>query len=117
MQQTIELTPKTTKWMYVGFGLMNTGIGLNLFFRYESWIHWTSVISFLLIIGGPILMTYGIILFNPSFKYAPKVQVSDQKILIKSDIHKKEVNINWKEIKGITFKFLEGTSKNSNIGI
>ena len=107
MKTTIELTPKFTKWAFVFNGIVNSAIGINLIIQSDSWIHWTSILSVLLIIGGPILLIYGIILFNPFNKLAPKVQVDDRGILIKKDIHKKELKIDWANIQEITYKTFE----------
>ena len=107
MKRTIELTPKFTKWAFLFNGIVNTAIGINLIIQSDSWIHWTSILSILLIVGGPMLLVYGVILFNPFNKLAPKVQVDDQGLLIKSDIQKKESKIDWINIQEITYKTFE----------
>ena len=107
MKRTIELTIKFTKWAFLFNGIVNTAIGINLIIQSDSWIHWTSILSILLIVGGPMLLVYGVILFNPFNKLAPKVQVDDQGLLIKSDIQKKESKIDWINIQEITYKTFE----------
>lgn len=107
MKKTIELMPKSTKWFFVFNGVVNTAIGINLLFQSDSWIHWTSILSAFLIIAGPMLLVYGIFLFNPFNKLVPKVQIDDHGLLIKNDIHQREIKIDWKDIHEITFKTFE----------
>jgi hypothetical protein len=107
MKRTIELTPKYTKWIFIFNGIVNTAIGINMILQSNTWMHWTSIVNILLIIGGPVLFVYGIILFGPFKKLTPKVQVDDQGLFIKKDIHKKEINIDWANVKEITYKSFE----------
>lgn len=107
MYRTIELTPKSTKWIYLFNGLVNTAIGINILVQSESWIHWSSILSILLVIAGPLLFVYGIILFYPSNKLTPTIQIDKQGLNINRDIFKKAVQIDWTNIKEITFKSFE----------
>ena len=107
MKKTIELTPKFTKWGFIFNGIFNTAIGINLLFQSDSWFHWTSILAIFLVIAGPMVLIYGIILFNPFNKFAPKVQIDDQGLLIKNDIHKKLIKIDWEDIQEITYKTFE----------
>ena len=107
MKRTIELTPKSTKWIFIFNGTVNTAIGTNLLIHTDSWTHWSSILAFILIIAGPILTIYGIILFNPKIKVVPKVQVDDKGILIKEDIYKRQIDIDWLNVKEITYKSFE----------
>lgn len=40
MTNTIELTPKTTKWIFIINGIINSGLGIYL--RYSIGISWTA---------------------------------------------------------------------------
>jgi len=107
MKRTIELTPKSTKWIYLFNGAVNTAIGINILLQSESWIHWASILSILLVLAGPLLFVYGIILFYPSNKLTPTINIDQQGLRINRDIFKKVVRIDWTNIKEITFKSFE----------
>lgn len=107
MKKTIELTPKSTRWIFIFNGAVNTAIGLRVMLEMDSWVHWTSILGIILIVGGPILFIYGIILFNPSNKLSPTISVNEQGLIINRDIFKKVISINWTEIKEITYKSFE----------
>lgn len=107
MQSTIELTPKSTRWIFLFNGAVNSVIGLRIILQMDSWLHWTSILAFILIIGGPILFVYGIILFNPSNRLSPRIQVNDEGLKINRDIFKKVLRINWANIQEIRFKSFE----------
>lgn len=107
MTRTIELTPKSTKWIFVINGIINTGLGLRHLSISESWTHWTSLLGLLLIIAGPLMFIYGLVLFGRTNKLTPKIQVDENGILVKEDIHKKQRRIDWKNIKEITYRPFE----------
>lgn len=96
MTKIIELTPKSTKWIFVINGIIYTGLGLRQLSISESWTHWTSIIGLLLIVAGPLMFTYGLILFGQTNKLTPKIQVDENGILIKENIHKGQRRIDWK---------------------
>ena len=104
---TIELTPKTTKWIFLFNGIVNSGVGLRLLLTADSWTSWTSILGLLLIIAGLLLFIYGIILFNRTNKLTPKVQIDDTGITIKEDLHKKQRQIDWRSVKEISYKPFE----------
>jgi len=107
MKRTIELTPKSTKWIFLFNGAVNTAIGINVILQVNSWIHWTSILGIILIVGGPILFFYGLILFNASNKLNPRIEVNEQGLKINRDIFKKVISIDWTDIKEITYKSFE----------
>lgn len=103
MTKTIELTPKTTRWIFVINGIINSGLGLQQLSNADSWASWGSVIGLLLIIAGPLLFIYGLILFNQANMLTPKFQIDDNRIIIKEDVHKGQRQIDWKNVKEITY--------------
>lgn len=107
MTKTIDLTPKTTKWIFVFNGIINSGLGLRQLSITDSWLSWGSALGFLLIISGPLLLIYGLILFTRTNKLTPKVQVDDNGIIVKEDLHKKQRQVDWKDIKEINYKPFE----------
>jgi hypothetical protein len=107
MTKTIELTPKTTKWIFIFNGIINSGLGLRQLYTADSWTSWGSILGLLLIIAGPLLLIYGLILFNRTNKLTPKVQVDDNGIIIKEDIHKRQRTIEWKNVREISYKPFE----------
>jgi hypothetical protein len=107
MTKTIELTPKTTKWIFIFNGIINSGLGLRQLYTADSWTSWGSILGLLLIIAGPLLLIYGLILFNRTNKLTPKVQVDDNGIIIKEDIHKGQRTIEWKNVREISYKPFE----------
>jgi hypothetical protein len=104
---TIELTPKTTKWIFVFNGIINSGLGLRQLSVADSWTSWGSVLGLLLTITGPLLLIYGLILFNRANKLTPKVQVDNDGITIKEDIHKIQRRIDWRNVREINYKPFE----------
>ena len=104
---TIELTPKTTKWIFLFNGIINSGLGLRQLSTADSWTSWGSVLGLVLIIAGPLMIIYGVILFNRTNKLTPKVQVDDNGITVKADIHKGQRQIAWRNVKEITYKPFE----------
>ena len=108
MKKTIELTPKSTKWIYIFNGIANTFVGINTLLLGDVLNHWIFLtIALSLVIVGPTSFIYAIILFNPYGKIAPSVQIDEKVILIKSDLHKRAQSIQWESIKEITYKSFE----------
>ena len=107
MTKTIELTPKTTKWIFVFNGIINSGLGLRQLYTSDSWTNWGSILGLVLLIAGPLLLIYGLVLFNRTSKLTPKVQVDDNGIIIKEDIHKGQRMIEWKNVREISYKPFE----------
>lgn len=107
MTKTIELTPKATKWIFVFNGVVNSGIGLRQLSTANSWTSWDSILGMVLVIAGPLLLIYGLILFNRTNKLTPKIQVDDNRIIITEDIHKGQRQIEWKNVKEITYRPFE----------
>jgi hypothetical protein len=104
MKKTIELTPKSTKWFFVYNGVVNTAIGINSLLLNNSWIHWTSILGIILIVSGPILFIYGLILFRPSNTIIPRITINERGLIIKGDIFKKVISIDWTDVKEITYR-------------
>ena len=108
MKKTIELTPKSTKWIFIFNGIVNTFVGINTLLLGDGLNHWIFLaLAILLIVAGPLFFIYGIILFNPYGKIAPRVHIDEKVILIKSDLHKRAHSIHWNTIKEITYKSFE----------
>ncbi len=109
MTKTIELTPKSTKWIFVMNGIINSGIGLRQLSISDSWTSWGSLLGLLLIIAGPLSFIYGVVLFIRKNKLTPKVQIDDNGILIKQDLDTKQRQIDWATVEEITYKPFELT--------
>lgn len=107
MTKTIELTPKTTRWIFVFNGVVNSGLGLRQLYTSDSWISWNSILGLLLLMAGSLLLIYVLILFNRTNKLTPKVQVNDNGIIIKTDIHKRQRTIEWGNVREIGYKPFE----------
>lgn len=107
MSKTIELTPQATKWIFLTNGLINAILGFRQLSIADTWVSWSSLLWLLLIITGPLMIIYGLILFNPANKLAPKVHVDDNGITIKEDIYKARRQIDWKNIREIRYKSFE----------
>ena len=107
MTKTIQLTPKSTKWIFVINGIINSGIGLRQLSTSDSWTNWVSILGLLLVVAGPLMFIYGLVLFGRTNRLTPKIQVDDNGILIKEDIHKGRRRIDWKNIKEITYRPFE----------
>ena len=56
---------------------------------------------------GLLTILWGIILFNPKIGFLPKVSVDENAILIREEVFMKTRQVNWKDIKEITFKSFE----------
>jgi hypothetical protein len=104
MTKTIELTPKSTKWIFVVNGVINSGLGIRQILAADSWTNWGSILGLLLIVVGPLMVMYGLILFVPESRLTPKIKVDENGIFIKEDIHKVKRLIDWKNIKEITYR-------------
>ena len=104
MKKTIELTPKSTKWFFVYNGVVNTAIGINALLSTNSWIHWTSILGIILIVSAPILLIYGLILFRPSNKLIPRITINERGLIIKGDIFKKVISVDWTDVREITYR-------------
>lgn len=107
MTKTIELTPKTAKWIFIFNGIVQTALGLRHLSTSDSLTVWGSVLGLLLVIAGPISLIYGLILFNQTNRLTPKVQVDDNGIKIKQDFYKRQRTIEWGKVKEITYKSFE----------
>jgi len=107
MTKTIELTPKATKWIFIFNGTINSVIGISQLLRTDSMTTWGSVLGIILAFTGPLMILYGIILFNSGNKLTPRVNVDENGILIKTDIHKGQRKIDWENVKEITYKPFE----------
>jgi hypothetical protein len=107
MAETIELTPRTTNWIFVGNGIFNTGLGLRLLSAADSWTHWSSIAGLLLTVGGLLLLIYGLILLSRTNKLTPKVQLDDTGILIKGGIYRSQRKIDWRNVREITYNPFE----------
>jgi hypothetical protein len=107
MNTIIALTPKSTKWIFLFNGLLNSAIG-------HRWLHeegfqadWTSIIGLVLIVAGPLMLIYGALLFNFVSSLTPRVRVSESEILFKEDIHKPSRTIEWKDVTEVAFSSFE----------
>ncbi len=107
MSKTIELTPKTTKWIFLFNGIIILGLGLRQIYQTESWTNWSSLVGILLIVSGSLLAIYGLILVKGMNKLIPKIQVDNYGILVKEDVHKRQRMIDWKDVKEITYRPFE----------
>ena len=107
MAKTIELTPKATKWIFIVNGTINLALGISQILQADSMGTWGSVLGTILVLAGPLMIIYGVILFNPVNKLTPKVHVDENGILIKEDIHKGQRRIDWGNVKEITYKSFE----------
>lgn len=107
MKKIIELTPKWTKWVFIINGAINSAIGINQLLQSDSISNWGSILGVILLIGGLLMIIYGVILFYPTNKLTPKVQLDESGILITEGIHKKQRKIDWANIKEITYKSFE----------
>ena len=86
MKKTIELTPRSSKWIFVIIGIGNTFGGINPLLLGDALNHWIfSTLAIVLVVGGILSFIYGIILFNPQSNFAPCVHIDEKVILIKSD--------------------------------
>jgi hypothetical protein len=107
MTKTIELTPKSTKWIFLFNGITNSAIGLQQLLTTDSWAGWGSLFGIVLIVAGPLMLIYGAILFSRTNKLTPKIKVDEIGILIKEDIHKGQIKIDWENVKEITYRPFE----------
>ena len=103
MTKTIELTPKSTKWIYVMNGVILSGIGLRQLYSIDSWTHWTSILGLLLIICGPLFFIYGMILFSVTNRLTPKIRVDANGVLIKESIRTEQKIVDWKNVREIIY--------------
>jgi hypothetical protein len=117
MKKTIAFTAKTTKWIFVINGFVNACIGFRQISISESWTSWGSVLGFLLIFAGPLMIVYGLILFAPPNRFTPKVQVDYDGIIIKENILEVQRQIDWKNVKEISYRPFELTFHLSNNSI
>ena len=68
------------------------------------------VFGVILLSIGLLIILWGIILFNPKIWFLPKVSVDENAILIiliREEIFMKTKQVNWKDVKEITFKSFE----------
>ena len=107
MKKTIELTSKWTKWMFIINGTINSAIGTNQLLLSDSMPNWGAILGIILVLAGPLMIIYGVILFYPTNKLTPKVQIDETGIMITEGIHKKQIKIDWTNVKEITYKAFE----------
>ncbi|MGF1637831.1 MAG: hypothetical protein ACFCUU_12210 [Cyclobacteriaceae bacterium] len=107
MSRIIDLTPTSTKWMFIIFGIINTSIGVRQIFLAESYIDWGFAFGLLLSICGSLMLIYGLILSSKSNSLRPNVLVDEEGILIKEAMHRVPTKIKWVDIKEITFRSYE----------
>lgn len=78
MAKTIEMTPKSTKWVFIINGIVNSAVGGRIFYTTDFSANWESILGIILVIAGPLSIIYGLILFNQKSKMSTKNQ-GDQK--------------------------------------
>lgn len=105
--KTIELLPKSTRWIVLFNGVVNTFIGVLQFTHGNPWTHWASILGILLVVAGPLMMVYAFVLFNPGNPYTPKVKIDDHIITIKPDLFIREKKIEWSLIREIVYHSFE----------
>jgi hypothetical protein len=124
MKKTIPLThnPRlisrsVSKWLFILVGIGNTINGIDKLME-GSLSTWILFLSIFLLLTGLLMLTLGIILFNPKSRFAPKVEVDDEQIIIREDVFNRTKSIRWREIKQIDFKsyalaflYQDGTSQ------
>ena len=90
MKKTISLLENqgmplaVRKWGTTIFGLFNLTIGIRYLGEYQLTNLVIGIGSSLLIVGGLIMFIIGLILFNPTSKLAPKFEIDDIEINIKT---------------------------------
>ena len=106
MNQTIKLTPGSTKWIFLFNGLVNTALGVNQLLNNDPVKGWVLLLVIALVVAGPFMMVYAALLFS-STRLIPMVHINDIAIVVKEDIHHENKNILWEDIKEISFKSFE----------
>lgn len=99
MANTIEFSPKYEKWIFIFNGIINSAIGARTLFHPDSTLGW-KIVGIALLIGGPFMIVYGVLLFWLS----PKVCMDNQTISIKQRLFASPMRFSWDEIKEITYK-------------
>jgi len=107
MKHTIEIFPKWNKWAFIISGSVNIMIGVRQIYLANSWTDWTEILGIVLAIGGLLMVIYGIIIFTPSSRLVPKIEIGDEQIIIKQEFSKNGVVLNWGNIKEIVYKTFE----------
>jgi len=106
MIKTIELIPKSTKWIYLFNGIVNSAIGIQQLLTSDSW-SWLLLFGLILTVGGPLMIIYSLILFSRTSALAPRIQIDETGVLIREDIHRGQKKIEWKNVKEITYRPFE----------
>lgn len=104
MKKTIELTPKSTKWIYIINGIIHTAIGIRQLTVAEQFLSWAGIIGVLLVVAGPVSLFIGLIVFKKNNRLCPKIEIDESGLMIREDIHRSERRIDWKNIKEVIFK-------------
>ncbi len=107
MNHTILLTKndsyisaKTNRIMSIIGGLLFVSLGILQFYRYQN----EYLILFILqSISGLYFIMYGYLGQSKKSKYAPKVLLTNEFILIKKSIWKPAKHLNWSDIKSIQY--------------
>jgi hypothetical protein len=107
MKNTIQLTPKAAKWVFIFNGMLYLMLGVGQLVRAETLISWWGLFGMVLVLVGPVMIIYGILLFYPAHRLVPKVQVDDLGIVIKEELYKRERLLFWNNIKEISYKSFE----------
>ncbi len=102
-QNPSGLNQPVTKWLFIILGLFNLVRGIADLVG-TSLTNWSLLIGLLLAVSGLALLIFGLILFDPKNKLAPKVVVDENEISIREDIFNRTKNIKWNELKQIDFK-------------
>jgi hypothetical protein len=106
MIKTIELIPKSTKWIYLFNGIVNSIIGIQQLLTSDTW-SWLLLFGLILTVGGPLMIIYSLILFSRTSVLTPRIQIDETGVLIREDIHRGQKKIEWKDVKEITYRPFE----------
>ncbi len=108
MKKTILLTQNglggtVSKWLFVIVGFSNSINGARNLTE-TPLTNWGLGLGILLVASGLLMVTLGLILFNPTNMFAPKFVIDDNEIQIREDVHVKTKTIKWNDMKEITYK-------------
>ncbi len=100
---TNYVSAKTNRFMWIIGAVVYIGIGISQIYRYEDEKFGFIVWSYL-ILGGLYLLGYSFLGLSEKSKYAPKVLLNEDYILIKKSFWKPAKQLNWNNISSIKYQ-------------
>ncbi|MGK7393070.1 MAG: hypothetical protein ACNS62_00810 [Candidatus Cyclobacteriaceae bacterium M3_2C_046] len=108
MNKTILLGVKNSfpfrinQWLYLFIGIMFIGNGIYHIIE-NHLFPWGRILGLIMLLPGFYYTIYGITAFNKHSKYAPKVKLEPNQLILKQNLFSPSYKISWAAIQKIQF--------------